>query len=227
MNYILQNIYIYKGHNSRGDYYWAQGNLWYEEDPFDNPAQLPIYPILTPQIVDAYRKVATPDPTANPQYPRAIVDIAKLKEAFKNRKFEDGTPLEFDPLHVRNVFPHVVKLTGIWGRIATRKTEVPMLDGSPKTVEVGQFIPGKNGTVTPITELRVYIKNNADGNPVDEPSTVVNRLLERRYKPLPVAGEVPINRPKAVPDEPQKSAEDIAKEEAQKAAEDAALGNAF
>lgn len=227
MNYILQDLYIYKGKNSRGDYYWAQGSLFYEEDPYDNPSTLPIYPILNQVIVDQLRKVAKPDPQADPSRPRAIVDIAALQQAINDKKFQDGTECRFDLLHVRNVFPHTIKLNGIWAHVATRPVEITMLDGTKKTIPTGAFIPGKNGSITPVTELRVYIKHNADGNPVEEPTAVVNRILERRYKPLTEIGTMNTNQPSSAPAETTVPTEVAAEQAEQQAAEQAALGAAF
>lgn len=225
MNYVLQDLYIYKGQNSRGNYYWAQGSLFYEEDPYDNPSQLPIYPILNSVIVDQLKKVAKVDPTADASRPRMVVDIAALQQAIDTKKFPDGTECRFDLLHVKNVFPHTIKLNGIWARVATRATEISMLDGTKKTIPTGAFIPGKNGSITPTTELRVYIKHNADGNPVEEPSAVVNRILERRYKPLTDISTATL--PSAAPAETTMPAEATAEVAAQQAAEANALGAAF
>jgi hypothetical protein len=173
-------------------------------------------------------KVSKPDPTADATRPRKIVDIAALQQAIDTKKFPDGTECRFDLLHVRNVFPHTVKLNGVWARVATRQMEVTMLDGSKKTVATGAFIPAKNGSVTPVTELRVYIKHNADGNPVEEPSAVINRILERRYKPIVEAGQAAVvNMPSAAPAETTVPAEEAAAQAAQQAAEAQALGTAW
>ena len=224
MNYVLQDIFVYKGKNSRGDYYWAQGSLFYEEDPYDNPSQLPIYPILNPIIVNQLRKVATVDPNDNS---RAIVDIAKLQKAIDEKKFEDESECRFDLLHIKNVYPHDIKLNGVWARIARRPTTVELTNGSSRIIQPGQFLIGKNGTITPVTELRIYIKHNADGNAVENPNDVVNRILERRYKPLMDVEPTDVNRPSTPEAEATKSAEAAAEEAAQKAAEEAALGAAF
>jgi hypothetical protein len=225
MNYALQEIVVYKGtykDPARGNYFWAQGRLFYEEDPYDNPSQLPVYTILQEAVVSMLRKVAKPDPA---DATRFIVDETALQKAIDDKKFADETPCKYDLLHVKNVFPHTIKLTGNWVRIATRPITITLLNGTTRTINKGEVIVGANGAATPVTEIRVYIKHNADGNPVEEPSAVVNRILERRYKPLEAISSTPINQPSTqAPTETQTPEAEKEAEKARLQAELAALG---
>lgn len=233
-NYLLQNIVVYKGENKRGPFYWATAELTDPEDPFNDPSRARIYPMLNPRLVDVYRKVATPDPT-DTSHTRATVDVAKLRAAKEAGKFADGTPypsrempdgsmFKFDFELVKNVFPHDVPLTRPHLRIATRNVDVKV-NGVTRTITAGNPIPGRNGEFIPVNTIRVYIKHDGDGNPIEQPEDAVNRILERRYRPLNATSETagPAQAPAEVqvPEEQQQAAA------AQAAAEAAALGNAF
>lgn len=232
-DYAIINVRVFVDTNTRGKYMWALSQLYYEEDEYMNPNVLPTYPIMREETVKKWLKCAVKN-TELSKGTREVYDV-KMDEVYKaitTMKFADGSKccklvggneVKDDFAHIRRVEAFDVPLTGNWARIAVTDTEVTV-QGTKKTIPMGQPIPGKNGVVVPVTSIRVHVVVGLDGKPIENPQDVVNGILERRYMPLNPT-TTPINAPGAPttpPAQPNDAEQAAAK--AQADAEAAALG---
>lgn len=178
----MQNILINEGTNSRGAYRWMQADLFNDDDIFDNPAQLPRYFNMTPQVIDLFMPAAEKDAEASDANITVYkVNEATVIEAIKNGKYEDGTIVRGDILHIERIFPLEMPLTGVWGRVNRRDI---VDDKGTVIAKKGEFRKGENGEVTPVTAITLYLKQNKEKNWVDNPQQILARVLERGYRRL-------------------------------------------
>lgn len=178
----MQNILIMEGTNSRGQYRWLQADLFNDDDIFDNPAQLPRYYNMTPQVIDLFMPAAENDADASDANITVYkVNEATVVEAIKNGKYDNGTIVRGDILHIDRIFPLEMPLTGIWGRINRRDITN---DKGDIIAKKGAFRTGENGEVTPVTAITLYLKKNKENNWVDNPQQILGRVLERGYRRL-------------------------------------------
>lgn len=183
MKYLMQNILIMEGTNSRGTYRWMQADLFNDDDIFDNPAQLPRYFNMTPRVIDLYMPAAEKDADASDEKITVYkVNEATVEEAIKNKKYADtDVVIRGDILHIDRVFPLEMALTGVWGRINRRNITN---DKGEITAKKGEFRKGENGEVIPVTAITLYLKKNKEDNWVDDPKIILGRVLERGYRRL-------------------------------------------
>lgn len=182
MKYLMQNILIMEGTNSRGQYHWMQADLFNDDDIFDNPAQLPRYYNMTPQVIDLFMPAAEKDADASDANITVYkVNEATIVEAIKNGKYDNGTIVRGDILHIDRIFPLEMPLTGIWGRINRRNITN---DKGDIIAKKGEFRKGENGEITPVTAITLYLKKNKENNWVDNPQQILGRVLERGYRRL-------------------------------------------
>jgi len=194
----MQNILIMEGTNSRGKYRWMQADLFNDDDIFDNPAQLPRYFNMTPQVIDMFMPAAEKDADASDDNITVYkVNEATVVEAIKNGKYDNDVIVRGDILHIDRVFPLEMALTGVWGRINRRNITN---DKGENVAKKGEFRKGENGEVIPVTAITLYLKKNKEGNWVDDPKIILGRVLERGYRRLtdeyndaanPVASQAP------------------------------------
>lgn len=178
----MQNILIHEGTNSRGTYRWLQADLFNDDDIFDNPVQLPRYFNMTPQVINLFMPAAEKDNDASDTNITIYkVNEATVNEAIKAGKYNDGTLVHGDILHIDRIFPLEMPLSGIWGRI-NRQTITN--DKGDIIAKKGEFRRGENGEVTPVTSITLYLKKNKEGNWVDNPQQILGRVLERSYRRL-------------------------------------------
>jgi hypothetical protein len=110
-----------------------------------------------------------------------------VKKVIKRRAGKIETAWEVDDFIFR---PDVTLVTlsmppGNWARVATRTTSVKILgQTTPKTIKAGEFIPSANGTVTPVTSIRLAFQLDANGDFVESPEETLQRMLERNYRRL-------------------------------------------
>jgi len=166
MRYLAKNARITEGVTKTGafagqKYFLFQADLFVEGNIFANPARLPRFYTLNPQIAEAFMSAAiknTADSTADITV--YDIDLTKVDESLH---------------HISNVFPFTKILSRPYGRI-DRQTK--------------NFIIASNGSVTPVTAITVYgVKvqdNELNGETkwVEDMDQVINRILERSYKPL-------------------------------------------
>lgn len=199
MKYLMQNILIMEGTNSRGKYRWMQADLFNDDDIFDNPAQLPRYFNMTPQVIDLFMPAAEKDAEASDEKITVYkVNEATVEEAIKNKKYADAdVVVRGDILHIDRVFPLEMALTGVWGRINRRNITN---DKGELIAKKGEFRKGENNEVIPVTAITLYLKKNKEDNWVDDPKIILGRVLERGYRRLtdeyndaaaPVASQAP------------------------------------
>lgn len=182
MKYLMQNILIMEGKNSRGEYRWMQADLFNDDDIFDNPAQLPRYFNMTPQVIDLFMPATEKDAELSTDDITVYkVNEATVVEAIANKKYDDGTIVRGDILHIDRIFPLEMPLTGIWGRINRRNI---INDKNEIVAKKGEFRKGENGEITPVTAITLYLKKNKEGNWVDNPQQILARVLERGYRRL-------------------------------------------
>lgn len=178
----MKNILITEGINSRGIYRWLQADLFNDDDIFDNPAQLPRYYNMTPQVIDLFMPAAEKDADqSTPDTTVYKVNEASMMQAIANGKHANGAIVPGDVMHIDRVFPLEMPLTGIWGRINRRDITN---DKGELIAKKGEFRKGANGEITPFTSLTLYLKKNKEGNWVDNPQQILARVLERGYRRL-------------------------------------------
>lgn len=166
MRYLIKNARITEGTTKTGafagqKYQLFQADLFVEGNIFANPARLPRLYTLNPQIAEAFMPAAIKN-TADSTTDITIydVDITKVDESLH---------------HIANVFPFTKILPRPYGRI-DRQTK--------------NFVIAANGSVTPITAITIYgtkVQDNeltGEMQWVEDMDQVVNRILERSYKPL-------------------------------------------
>ena len=182
MKYLMKNILITEGTNSRGVYRWLQADLFNDDDIFDNPAQLPRYYNMTPQVIDLFMPAAEKDADLSDDNVSVYkVNESSMKEAIQNGKHANGSIIPGDVLHIDRIFPLEMPLTGVWGRINRRDI---VNDKGVVTAKKGEFRKGENGEITPITSITLYLKKNKENNWVDNPQQILARVLERGYRRL-------------------------------------------
>lgn len=169
MRYLIKNARVTIGTTQTGafagqKYYMFQADLFVEGNIFANPNRLPRYYTLNEQVAKAY----LPDPTKgirNTELSVNGLEVYDIPEA--------NIPEELK--HIANVFPFTKILPRPYGRI----------DRNTKS-----FVVAANGTTTPITAITIYgIKcqdNEVTGEAhwVEDMDAVINRIIERSYKPL-------------------------------------------
>lgn len=231
-DYLITNVRVFVDKNSRGQYMWALGQLYYEEDEYMNPNVLPTYPIMREETVKKWLKCAVKNTELSKDGGRQVFDV-KMEAVYKAIeemhfadkeqtpccKFIGGEKRKDDFCHIRRVEAFDVPLTGNWAKLALVDTPVKLTNGTTKTIPMGQPLVGKNGFVVPVTQIRVHLVVGLDGKPIENPQDVVNGILERRYMPFNPTGA---NIPTSNAAQPVQA--DNAAEEAQAAAEEAALG---
>lgn len=161
MKYLIKRATITKGITQTGShkgetYHLFMAELYIEDNIFANPAQLPRFYTLSPAIAAAFLQYANVDPQDANTF---NVDTTKLPDTLK---------------YIVNCFPYKRTLTRDYGRI-------------DKTTK--EFIKAANGSTTPIRSILIYSTKVADNetgemNWVEDVDAIINRILERGYKPL-------------------------------------------
>lgn len=166
MRYLIKNARITEGTTKTGafagqKYFLFQADLFVEGNIFANPARLPRLYTLNPQVSEAFMSAAIKN-TADSTQDLTIYDV-------------DLTKVDESLHHIANVFPFTKILARPYGRI-DRQTK--------------NFIIASNGSVTPVTAITIYgvkVQDNemtGEMQWVEDMDQVVNRILERSYKPL-------------------------------------------
>lgn len=178
MKYLLKNITIFEGKNSRGAYSWLQAELFNDADVFANPAQLPRYYNMTQQVVDIYKPYTERDnQRSNNELTVLVVNETSFKEAIAKGEIPDYG-------HIDQIFSVTVPLTAMYARIY--KTD--RYDANNNLIgKAGDFIRNANGEVVPQNSLTIYIKKGFDPNTnewtwVEAPEQAARRILARNYK---------------------------------------------
>lgn len=185
MKYKLQNIHIFTGKNSRGDYAWLQADLFNEIDPFNNPNPTPRYYSMTPAVIALYDKFK--EPTKDDKgilIPNDFtVNEASVLEAINST---DPTTKIPDILHIDHVFRYTYALEGSW--IRKYRTDVTDADGHILHKAGEPIIANGASAPVPVTSIPLYLKKGMDSDTgewdwVDAPEIVARRVLERSYMP--------------------------------------------
>jgi len=240
-NYVIMNATVYEETNERGAYHWVVGDLFYYENPNENPQRLPRTTIIREEEAKKFLKCSTEMSAQERQLRQIpanrkayIFDYAAALKAFNEEKFADGTPCGYEfvnPLTKETikqkdaffVQQNVEKFTETLLRpvcqIATRPTTVKLLDGTTRQIAAGQPIVGKNGAIMPITKIDIYCKVDAEDNPIEDLEQMKNRLLEGHYKFM---DETPQGAPGAAPAQTQPAGQTPEQAQTQQAAAAAA-----
>lgn len=184
MKYLLKDIVIFTGTNSRGQYKWLRGNLYNETNFRANPRQLPFYFAFSPEEVDMYMPYAKP----NAQRPGTFnVNDVDLKAAVDKGDIPDLR-------HVDNMFKVTMPLPCPYARIYNAQVK----DATTGAVqhEKGDWVIAEGQTQpVPVQELTMYLMKVVDNETGeitwrDDPAQEMRRILERSYKPfVPQVGQ--------------------------------------
>ena len=221
MKYLLKNIVITKGTNSRGTYKWMRCDLYNDIDKMANPARLPQYFIFNEDVIEDYEKYAVPDASRPGSF---TVDAKKMLEDIKN-----GT-LEGDPLHITQIHCVVMPLPQLYARVY--RTDVKNATGQTEH-KAGEFVKSQMGEIIPVDKIAIYGKKYFDPEVneykwVEEPVTTLRNILSRSYKAYNPTGAVqPQDRQDApAPDGGANNAEEDEHAELEKLREELARRNA-
>lgn len=209
MKYLLKNITILSGTQSNGTKYnWLQADLFNDEDIFGNPARLPRYYCMTDVVIDMYQKYAVDD-TTRPGI--KVVNEASVKEAIA--KGEIG-----DILHINQIHAITMPLPAEYARIY--RTQVKDATTGAVLHDKGDYILAEGQTEpVPVSSITLHIKKYFDSETneyswVEDPHSVLRRVLERNYKPYTRPGSVAQVQ---VPSAPESTGVEMSQEEQIKA----------
>lgn len=200
MRYKLTDVTIYEATNQRGAYRWLFGHLYDDSDPYGNPDPLPGYYNTSDKVVNMWLPFAKIDAQRTTAEQKVYtIDEAKLQEAIKKGLSgeEGGIP---DIAHIDHVFAVVVPLPGTYARVHKSDRIV----NNELVAKKGDFVKNKNGEVTPINSLTLYIKKKFDPELVDpktgqvgcwswvrQPEDVMRDTISRSYKVYQPTSQAP------------------------------------
>lgn len=195
MRYLMTNVRIYKGTNSRGDYHWMTVNLFNDRQPQANPNRLPGKARLNPIVVDAF--LACKDALTQNANGWMDVDMSKVPD--------EGLTAH----HLELVRPETVVLDGFYQEVYSRD----YTDSKGVIHPKGSVRTGSNGLpLPPVNTMVVYVEYFMDNDfgkveyiPVETKEQLANFMLQTRYVKLQ-------QETSAAPGEefePEQSAEDI------------------
>lgn len=212
MKYLATNVRLFKGENSRGEYYWISMNLFNDANPAANPTRLPSYYLMQPIMVDAFRahtEALTPNAGGWQD-----IDMSKIPDEGLTRH------------HLNLIRPEVVALDGWYYPVYTRE----FTDANGTHHAKGSARVGRNGIpLSPINALRVYVQYMRDEDfgdliPVETKEQIAQGVLERGYRKMQPTMADAVVTPVADEDEPPLSAEDVEAKKAVLKAQLEALG---
>ena len=175
MRYLMTNVRIFKGTNSRGDYHYMSCRLFNDKNPKANPTRLPTHYIMVPEIVDAFLAVTAALSTNTGGW--QDVDMSKVPD--------EG----YTTHHLDDVNREVCTLDGWYQAIYTRDyTDANGVFHAKNTLRLG-----RNGKpLPPINALRVTVQYFEDETfengmkvarwmPVETKEQIAQGILERGY----------------------------------------------
>lgn len=190
MKYKLQNVRINRGFNSRGQYEWLQAELYIEDQPWANPARLPVLPSMTQAYIDMFKEENDANLKEIPEYRvesngKVVLQVFEVTCIPEKVQYVD---------HVRTM---VQPLNGWWRQIYRRDTVVngvTMPKGTPRIGTNGKPLPA-------VSSLRIVMRQafDQDANEgrggwmdIENPEDIANLILERGYEQIEVAAAQPI-----------------------------------
>lgn len=179
MQYLLKDIRIYEGTNSRGKYHWMSATLFNDKNIRMNSERRVYYSVSEDEAM-LYMPYATEDPNNKGTF---LVNSNDVEEAMK----PGGALARYgDVLHA-----NVVKITWPLHKPYGRVYGANVIDEKSKEVKArkGEFIKSESGQIMEYRELSFYLATDIDtdtGERIygDKPQDVANRILERYYRPL-------------------------------------------
>lgn len=182
MQYLLKEITIYEGTNSRGKYHWMSATLFNDKNVRMN-SERKVYYSTSEDECSLYLPYAKEDPQNKGSF---IVNMADLRAALK----DPNSPIY--PYGEQTIlYANVVKvkwpLSKPFGRIYRNNVVDPQTKAITHTK--GEFIKSETGQIMEYRELSFYLAMDIDPDDnttmySDDPQRVANRILERYYKPL-------------------------------------------
>ena len=176
MKYLRTNVRIFKGTNSRGDYYWIMQDLFNDEHPEENPTRLPRKPTLLPLIVNAF--LEHKDALKENEGGWLDVDMSKIPDEGNTNH------------HIDNLAEETVIFNDWYNRIYTRSS----MGADGKMHEKDTLVVGKNGEPLPATnEISVMVQYSEKEVfekgmkvkrwvPIEKPRDLANLLISRYYR---------------------------------------------
>ena len=197
MKYLLQNVRINRGTNSRGQYEWLQAQLYNDAQPWANPARLPVLTSMTQAYIDMFKEQNDANLKEIPEY-RVEVNGKVMLQVFELIRVPEAVS------HVDHVYTMVQPLNGWWRQVYRRDTVVngvTMPKGTPRIGTNGKPLPA-------VSSLRIVMRQYFDPDrniwdDVENPEDIANLILERGYEQIeiaaaqPTAGAAPAAQPSA------------------------------
>lgn len=210
MKYLLKDIQIFEGTNSRGKYHWMQGVLFNDKNVRMNGERRMYYSTSEDECMLYLNANVCVKNAENSTDAVTVFDVndASLKEAM-----QPGGALE-DYGDIRHV--NAVKVTWPLNGVWAQKYRQDVVENGVLVHKKGDLRMSETGQIMEFRELSFYLATDIDEDTNDriysqDPQTVANRILERGY--IKLDGEqvqiqtAPI-APKA-PEQPAETTEDL------------------
>lgn len=181
MKYLLKDITIFQGTNSRGDYYWLRATLFNDRNPFMN-GDRKVYYDTSNDLCLLYINAGVC--TKNAQLSDKNTQAWDVNDESLIKELEPGGKLaKYGDLRHVNATKVTWPLNGVWGRI-NRQDRV---ENGELKARKGEFQRTETGQIMEYRELSFYLSIDADDDTGErmygqDPQQVANRILERGYK---------------------------------------------
>lgn len=185
MKYLLKDVVIFKGHNSRGDYYWLQGLLFNDKNVRMN-GERKMYYSTSNEECKLYIDAGVCEP--NTELSTTDVKAYNVNDVSLKKELEEGGKLAgYGDLRHINAAKVTWPLNGVWGRI-NRETRIDQKTGQTLAVK-GEWQLTETGQIMEYRELSFYLAIDTDEDTGEriygqDPQAVANRILERGYKKI-------------------------------------------
>lgn len=208
MKYLLRNVRINRGWNSRGQYEWLQAELFNDAQPWANPARLPQMPSMTQEYINMFKEEGDANLKEIPEY--RIEENGKVVfQVFQVERVPDAVK------YVDHVYTMVQPLNGLWRPVYRRATTVNGVQYPRGAARIGA-----NGKPMPATRsLRIVMRQAFDPDfnkwvDIENPEDIANLILERSYEQVEEQAAQPIaNAPGSTDAAPDNNGEALTEEQ--------------
>ena len=185
MKYLLKNVRINRGFNSRGQYEWLQAQLFNDAQPWANPVRLPVLTSMIQAYIDMFKEANNTNLKEIPEY-RVESNGKTVLQVFEVTSIPEAVQ------HVDHVYTMVQPLHGLWRQVYRRDTTVNgtvMPKGTPRIGTNGKPLPAVSSIR--ITMCQAYDPDTNKWFDVENPEDIANVILERGYEQIEVAAAQP------------------------------------
>lgn len=177
MQYLLKDIRIYEGTNSRGTFHWMSATLFNDKNIRMNNERRTYYSTSEDEC-SLYLPYAEKDKDG--------VYVVNSNDVAEAMKPGGALALYGDILHA-----NVVKVTWPLSKPYGRVYGANVIDEKSKEVKArkGDWVKSESGQIMEYRELSFYLATDIDPDTneriySDDPQRVANRIIERYYRPL-------------------------------------------